>query len=232
MKVGAMQPYFLPYLGYFQLLESVDVFILRDAVKYSKGGWVNRNIVEIDGNPVWATVPLQRASDFSTIADRKIASTYSPDKLFTLINRSCGHLPYWGQAKTLIETVVFYQDPLLSNFLSHSIKSLSSFLEIETTILRESGVFESPKGTPRVERLISMVKTVGGSEYVNAPGGTNLYSADDFAREGLSLRFLQPHLPAAGPPGSEWGYVSSIQTICSIGQSQAIDLVRNRFSIS
>ena len=73
MKVAIMQPYFAPYIGYFQLIAAVDVFVVLDDVNYIKGGWINRNKVLCHGKPTWLTVPLQGASPNKKIFELEIA---------------------------------------------------------------------------------------------------------------------------------------------------------------
>ena len=69
MKIAIMQPYFFPYIGYWQLIHAVDHFVIYDDVNYIKGGWINRNRILINGKPAYITVPLHKASAFKRICD-------------------------------------------------------------------------------------------------------------------------------------------------------------------
>src|SRR4051812_7809722 len=62
MRIAVMQPYFVPYLGYFQLLAAVDKIVLLDDVNFINGGWINRNRIRVNGQPHWLTLPLAQAS--------------------------------------------------------------------------------------------------------------------------------------------------------------------------
>src|SRR5256885_15648655 len=81
MKVAIMQPYFLPYIGYFQLIGSVDLFIIYDNIKYTKKGWINRNRFLRNGAEVVFTVPLRKDSDFLNVKDRAVAGGISPGQI-------------------------------------------------------------------------------------------------------------------------------------------------------
>ena len=63
-KLGVMQPYFLPYIGYFQLIEAADVFVVYDNIKYTKKGWINRNRMLRNGSDMVFSLPLKKDSDF------------------------------------------------------------------------------------------------------------------------------------------------------------------------
>ena len=73
MKVAIMQPYFFPYIGYFQLINAVDKFIIYDDVNYINRGWINRNQVLINGKESYITVPLKDASQNKLIKDITIS---------------------------------------------------------------------------------------------------------------------------------------------------------------
>ena len=70
-SIALMQPYFFPYLGYFQLINHVDEFILYDDVQYMKGGWINRNRILENGKPVYITLPVEKGSVSDSIAAKQ-----------------------------------------------------------------------------------------------------------------------------------------------------------------
>ena len=77
MKVAIMQPYFLPYIGYLQLLNSVDKFILYDDIEYTKKGWINRNRI-VDGEII--TLPLKKDSDYLNVVERRLSDDWRKQK--------------------------------------------------------------------------------------------------------------------------------------------------------
>ena len=79
MKLAIMQPYIFPYLGYFQLLNSVDHFVFYDDVNFIKGGWVNRNQLLINNQNKFFTVPLKKIISFTPINEVEIHKKLYPN---------------------------------------------------------------------------------------------------------------------------------------------------------
>src|SRR4030042_5533275 len=81
MKIAIMQPYFLPYIGYFQLMNAVDEFVIYDNIEFSKKGWINRNRILVNGKDSYITIPLKKDSDYLDVRDRYLAETWSSEKI-------------------------------------------------------------------------------------------------------------------------------------------------------
>src|SRR5437762_10812199 len=103
MKVAVMQPYFLPYIGYFQLIGSVDLFIIYDNIKYTKKGWINRNRFLRNGADVVFTVPLRKDSDLLDVKDRTVASDFDRSKLINQLREVYRRAPQFQEAFPVIE---------------------------------------------------------------------------------------------------------------------------------
>ena len=97
MKLAIMQPYFLPYIGYFQLIAAVDQFIVYDNIKYTKKGWINRNRLLQNGTDTVFSIPLSKDSDALDIRERQIAADFRRDKLLKQIAEAYRKAPYFGQ---------------------------------------------------------------------------------------------------------------------------------------
>ena len=190
MRAGIMQPYFFPYLGYFQLIGALDLFIVHDNVKYTKKGWINRNRILRDGSDAVITVPLKSASDALDIRDREVASDFRRDKLLNTIRECYRRAPCFAQAYPLIDRVVRYAEPNLFDFLYHSIVETCRYLGLATPMPRSSeyGLDAALRGQ---DRVIALCKAAGASAYVNPIGGIELYSKEAFRANGLELRFLR-----------------------------------------
>jgi hypothetical protein len=128
MKAAIMQPYFLPYVGYFQLIESVDLFIVYDNIKYTKKGWINRNRMLQNGHDVVFSLPLKRDSDSLDVRDREIAVDFRPDKLLNQIAGAYRRAPYFVQTFPLIEQIVRFEERNLFRYLHHSIVEICEHL--------------------------------------------------------------------------------------------------------
>ena len=190
MKAAIMQPYFLPYVGYFQLIESVDLFIVYDNIKYTKKGWINRNRMLQKGHDVVFSLPLKRDSDSLDVRDREIAVDFRPDKLLNQIAGAYRRAPYFVQTFPLIEQIVRFEERNLFRYLHHSIVEICEHLGIATEIRRSSDV-AADHGLKGQDRVLSLCEAVGADVYVNAIGGVELYSREEFRRRGISLKFLK-----------------------------------------
>jgi hypothetical protein len=79
MRVAIMQPYFLPYLGYFQLIAAADLFIVYGNIKYTKKGWINRNRMLLNEEAVTFILPLKNASDNLDVDQRELSPQFNPE---------------------------------------------------------------------------------------------------------------------------------------------------------
>src|SRR5262245_33104169 len=187
MKVAVMQPYFFPYIGYFQLINAVDLFIVYDNIKYTKKGWISRNRILQQGNAVVFSLALKRGSDSLDVRDRELAADFDGRKLLNQIREAYRSAPYFGQAFPVVEEAMRYGDRNLFHFLHHSILKTCEYLGIGTAIAKSSDIQidHSMKGQAKV---IALCEKVGASRYVNAIGGMELYSSEDFQARGIELK--------------------------------------------
>ena len=105
-----MQPYFLPYIGYYQLIAAVDVFVVYDNIKYTKKGWINRNRMLRNGKDVMFSLPLKSDSDRLDVCQRELAVDFDPRQLLNTINGAYRRAPYFSLTSPLIEQIVMYDD--------------------------------------------------------------------------------------------------------------------------
>lgn len=193
MKLAIMQPYLFPYLGYFQLIYSADVFVIYDNIKYTKKGWINRNRILSGNSDAMISLPLKSDSDSLEIKDRRLATDYSPRKLLNQLRGTYGKAPHFSETYQLLERVFHFSNPNLFDFLHNSIVETCRHLEIETEI-KISSEINADHGLKSEERVISICRALSASTYVNAIGGTELYSRDRFAQNNLELKFNKPKL--------------------------------------
>lgn len=193
MRLGIMQPYFLPYIGYFQLIAAVDLFVVYDNIKYTKKGWINRNRMLQNGQAVIFTLPLKSASDKLMVRDRELAVNFNRDKLLNQLTSAYRRAPYFENTLPLIEGIIRYQDPNLFRFLHHAIVKTCEYLGI-TTEIRTSSSIAIDHALQGQNKVLALCATVGASTYVNAIGGMELYDQETFRENGLTLQFIQPQL--------------------------------------
>ena len=190
MKLAIMQPYFFPYIGYFQLIAAVDKFIVYDNIKYTKKGWINRNRMLQNGKDVMFSLPLKGDSDYLNVCERELAADFNHDKLLNQFKAAYRPAPYFAQTFPLVEQIVRYQDMNLFRFLHHSIVKTCENLGVATEIGISSGI-AIDHDLKNQDKVLALCEAVGASSCVNAIGGRALYSKNTFREKGIDLSFIQ-----------------------------------------
>jgi hypothetical protein len=185
-----MQPYFFPYIGYFQLIGSVDLFIVYDNIKYTKKGWINRNRLLRNGKDAMFSLPLKANSDLLDVRDRELAVDFKRDKLLNQIQGAYRRAPYFAQTFPLIEQIVWHEDRNLFWFIYNSIIKTCKHLGIATAI-RVSSDIAIDHDLKNQDKVLALCEAVGASAYVNAIGGMELYSTVEFQIRGIELKFIR-----------------------------------------
>ncbi len=192
MKVAIMQPYFFPYIGYWQLIHAVDRFVIYDDVNYIKGGWINRNRILINGEPTYITMPLYHSSPYKHICDISIQSSPAwRDRLVKMVETTYRNAPYFAEAFSIVENVIRHEATNLSDYLVHQLQSLATFMGINTEFVISSRCYENNDLSGQ-ERILDICKRENANTYVNPQGGQALYDRTTFTRWGLDLKFLIP----------------------------------------
>lgn len=185
MTIAIMQPYLLPYLGYFQMLSAVDIFILYDDVTYIKGGWINRNNILINNKTNLITIPLKNASSFKLINEIEIAK----NKVIKTIQQAYCKAPYFKDIFNGIETI-FNKNTKIADLNYELILFICNYLSIDTTILRSSNL-NYKRELKGQNKVISICKQFNTKQYINAIGGINLYSKEEFLKNSIELQFIK-----------------------------------------
>jgi len=195
VRLAIMQPYFAPYLGYFQLLNAVDKFVIYDNIQFSKKGWIHRNRILSNGKDELISLTLKKDSDYLDIRDRTLSHDFSKSrsKLLRRIENSYAKAPYFSEVFPIVQRFLLFDDQNLFNFVSNSVKAIADYLSIQTEITRSSelDIDHSAKGENKVLKICKCLKA---KTYINPPGGVDLYSKNAFDQAGLELKFLRPNL--------------------------------------
>ena len=189
-KVAIMQPYFFPYIGYFQLINAVDIFIIYDNIKYTKKGWINRNRMLSHGSDTVFSLPLRKASDALDIREREVASDFNERKLLNQLREAYRKAPYQEAVMKTVEDVLAEDDRNLFVFVHKSIQRVCQYLKIPTKIVVSSTI-DIDHSLQSQDKVVALCQAVGADTYINAIGGVDLYSQEAFAEAGLKLRFLR-----------------------------------------
>ena len=190
MKVGIMQPYFFPYIGYFQLINTVDIFVVYDNIKYTKKGWINRNRMLLNSKDVMFSLSLKNDSDYRDVCERELATDFNRDKLLNQFKGAYLQAPYFAQTFPMVELIVRNEEVNLFRFLHHSIVKTCQHLGI-TTDIRVSSAIAIPHELKNQDKVLALCEAVGANTYVNAIGGMELYSKETFREKCIELKFIK-----------------------------------------
>ncbi len=192
MKIAIMQPYFFPYIGYFQLINTVDLFVIYDNIEFTKNGWINRNRILVNGRDEFITLPLKKDSDYLHVFQRYLADSFTNDKqkILRKIKESYRKAPYFDDAYQVIQKVFNFSNYNLFEFVFNSIKLICNYLDIKTEFIISSTI-DINHNLKSEEKVIVICKAQNAATYINPIGGVELYNKINFSNEGLELQFLQ-----------------------------------------
>jgi hypothetical protein len=195
MKLAVMQPYFFPYIGYFQLIHAADKFVAYDDVNFIKQGWINRNFILLNCRPLRITIPLSNASSFTTISNSKLSpNAVWRSKLLKTLHQAYDKAPYFEEIYALAEAVIQREHAgSIAQLALGSIQAVVAYLGLTTQIQPTSSHYRNShiKGQARV---LDICCIEGATTYYNLPGGYKLYDRDVFATAGVELGFIQPSI--------------------------------------
>ncbi|KRC73484.1 WbqC-like protein family protein [compost metagenome] len=190
MKLGIMQPYFFPYIGYYQLIAAVDLFIVYDNIKYTKKGWINRNRMLQNGSDSVFSLPLKAGSDALHIDQRELATEFKRGKLLGQFEGAYRRAPFFKQVFPLLEEIIKFDDSNLFSFLHHSLSKTCAHLGIGTKLMKSSDAAVDADLKAQ-DKVIALCQAVGADTYINAIGGVELYDRAEFKTQGIDLAFLR-----------------------------------------
>lgn len=193
MRVAIMQPYFFPYLGYFQLIGCVDVFVIYDDVNYIKQGWINRNCILSNGQTQRISLALGKSSSYLRINQISVVDT--GDKLLKTIAQNYCKAPQFKAVFPLLEATVKYKKKNLGSYLAHSLQSVCETLGIKTPLVMSSSL-QKDNSLKAQEKVIAICRELEATHYINSIGGRSLYDREVFLKSGVQLSFLQPRSTA------------------------------------
>jgi hypothetical protein len=201
MILGIMQPYFMPYIGYWQLMAAVDTYVVYDDVNYIKGGWVSRNNILLNGQKHMFTITLNGASSNKLFNEITIKDDFK--KFSRLIESAYRKAPYYAEVSALLDKICNYEDKSLGAFMMNSFQVVLDYLEIDTKLILSSTIAKdnSLRGKEKVKHICQLL---GADTYYNAIGGQELYDKNDFNADGIDLYFVQTNLTPYAQLGNEF----------------------------
>jgi hypothetical protein len=216
--IAIMQPYFFPYIGYWQLIHAVDRFVIFDDVNYIKAGWINRNRILINGAPAYITVPLHKASQNKRICDTTLEPSFAwRDGLIKKLENTYRNAPCFAEVLPLVESLIRHETDNLADYLARQLQTLAAFLRIETEFVATSRCYGNTHLSGQA-RILDICEREQAGTYVNPQGGQALYHAEPFRGAGIDLRFLVMRpLPYKQRHAGFVPYLSIIDALMEIG---------------
>lgn len=190
MRTAIMQPYFFPYIGYFQLISAVDTFIIYDNIQYTKKGWINRNRILVNGKDEYITLPLKKDSDYLNIINREVSDTYEKDKFLRKLKEVYRKAPEFSTVFPIIEAIINYEDNNLFYYLHNGLLKVCDFLDVKTTFVISSSL-DINHDLKSEDKVIALCKKTNTTQYINPIGGVELYSKTTFTDQAIELIFLK-----------------------------------------
>ncbi|WP_338766589.1 WbqC family protein [Bernardetia sp. ABR2-2B] len=192
MKLAIMQPYIFPYIGYFQLINAVDKFVIYDDVNYINKGWINRNKILVNNNETLFTIPLQKASQNKKIREIEINYTQKGiNKFIKTIQNSYSKAPNYSKVSTFIEDILLHKMyKNISELNTYSIKQICNYLNITTPIIDSSSIYENEELKAQY-RILDICKKEKATVYINPIGGKEIYDKPLFEKQNIDLFFIK-----------------------------------------
>lgn len=224
MKLAIMQPYFFPYIGYFQLIQAVDAFVVYDDVNYINRGWINRNYVLANDSKTRLTLHLEGASQNTWINQIHIGE--NKHKLLKTIQHAYAKAPYFDLAFPVISACLLENEVNLAVYLTKGLQTISHYLDIDTQWFISSKI-EKNNFLKGQEKILDICKKLDAGQYINMLGGKALYDQTIFAGHDIQLSFIEPAIRPYLQGKSEFvPYLSIIDVMMYNSQARCQQLVR------
>jgi hypothetical protein len=235
MKIGIMQPYFLPYLGYFSLIKNTDSFILLDSVQYIKSGWIERNrILHPQSGWMYFRVPLMPHNHTASIKELKIDNRQNwKQKFFSQLQHYKKAAPHFVNVMRLLNDILNNDYDTIVNLNKTSLEAVCNFLGIERTCSIFSRM-NLPIDTPKApdEWSLNICRSLGNvQEYWNPPGGQSFYDRDKYERAGLKLKFHKIVLQEYGQRRSTFESGLSIVDVIMFNEPSVVNRMLDQFEL-
>lgn len=190
-KIAIMQPYFLPYIGYWQLIKSVDEFVVYDNIKYTKKGWINRNRFLQNGKDELFSISLRSGEDSLSVVERFISDEFQRKKLVSQLEGAYRKAPHFSENFPIFKQIIDNPEDNLFLYILNSIYVICDYLGIKTKITISSSLDIDHKNLKSQDKVLAICKELKANKYINAIGGTELYDKFVFKDNDIDLHFLK-----------------------------------------
>jgi hypothetical protein len=191
MKLAIMQPYLFPYIGYFQLMNAVDKFVIYDDVTYIKSGWINRNKILANNMEYMFTAPLRNASSNILIKDIQLSLNKKwKIKLLQTLSQNYKKAPYFEVTFSVVSQVVNISTEFIRDMHLKSFELINTYLGLEASII-ETSIDYNNQALKGQQRILDICMKENADHYINPLGGQELYDKELFINNGIKLNFLK-----------------------------------------
>lgn len=193
MKIGIMQPYFFPYLGYWQLMNAVDRYVVYDDVNYINRGRINRNAILVQQRAHNVNLILSAASQNKLINQIHVnVESTTQSKLLRTIEMAYAKAPFFSHVMPMIQEIITQKEENLAQYLFYSFQVIGKYLGITTELILSSHL-KKDCALKGYKKIISICKLLDGTEYYNSVNGIPLYAPHvaEFTEAGLELLFTK-----------------------------------------
>jgi hypothetical protein len=194
MKIAVMQPYFLPYIGYFQLINKVERFVFFDDVNFIKKGWINRNNLFGNSGPVSFSIPLSKVSQNKKINDTALNDFEKwSSEFINQVNHIYSKAPQFTLIQKLLSDIL-ESGPFnsIAHLAENSIRLVCDYLGINVQFDSSSKI--NYEGIDGEQKIISICKSCKADSYINPRNGEHLYNASTFNEQGINIEFHDPKI--------------------------------------
>lgn len=196
MTLAIMQPYLFPYIGYWQLINSVDTFVIYDNIQFSKKGWFHRNNILLNDKKTLFSIPLKKDSDSLDVVERYISEGAEKEigKIIRQIENGYKKAPYFSDVFPMLKEIFQNDEKNLFKYIFNSVVKICEYLEIDTKIIISSTV-DIDHSLKSQNKVIALNKALNVTKYINPIGGTEIYNSEVFKKENIELCFLESEVP-------------------------------------
>lgn len=181
----------MPYIGYWQLIKTVDKFVIYDDVNYIKGGWINRNNILVNGDKHMFSIALSGASQNRLINEISISDDFV--KFRKTMTMAYSKAPYYTEISQLMDKIIDFPKDNLASFIGNSIGMVCDYLGLETELMMSSSL-EKDNSLKAQNKILEICDILNADTYINTIGGQELYDKAAFSEKNITLKFLQSGL--------------------------------------
>ncbi len=232
MKLAIMQPYLFPYIGYFQLINAVDKFIIYDDVNYISRGWINRNNMQLNDQKHLFTIPILKASQNKLINELEFNFDEKwKRKFMKTLESAYKKSIFYEEITNMVNNILDYPQKNISSFIHNSLVLITSYLCIETEILPSSRIFNNTDLNGQ-ERILNICMIEKADTYINPIGGLEIYDPSLFRKNDISLYFISTDIyPPTFPSLSTFYPNISILDLLYKTTPDEINLLLNNYKL-